>query len=140
MGILSDFFIADGPGVPDYQGGQAVPAEDRCQLKSITPLEAAGMLAVLRGDDDCLSLLDEFEVLTPEDAEEWTMSVPSDMVQRLAAIGPSEVSAVAAEFATATIEELGWSQDDFEPVVSELSALAKRAIESGKNMYLWNCL
>jgi len=49
MGVLSDFFLADGWSVPEYDCGREFPAEDRCQLKTITILEAAGILSVLRG-------------------------------------------------------------------------------------------
>ena len=52
MGVLSDFFIADEASAPTYDPGTAFPADDRCQFKSITPLESAGMLSVLRGDGD----------------------------------------------------------------------------------------
>ena len=140
MGILSDFFIAVGAEPPDYQGGTGVPEEDRCQFNRITPLEAAGMLAILRGVDDRMGLLGSFPLLTPEGAEEWTMSVPGDMVELLAKLDPGEYPRIAAAFAEVTAEELCWTAEDFEPVVAGLSALAKRAAASGKNMFLWNSL
>ena len=85
-------------------------------------------------------MVSEFTLVTPEDAEDWTMSVPQDMVDNLAAIQANQIPDVAAQFANATREELGWSPDDFIPVVTELAALARRAIETNKSMYLWNCL
>ncbi|MBS0262372.1 MAG: hypothetical protein JSS02_10520, partial [Planctomycetes bacterium] len=66
--------------------------------------------------------------------------VPQDLVNALAMLKPNEVPALAAQFAEATAEELGWTVDDFIPIVSDLSALARRAFEKGKTMYLWNCL
>ena len=53
MGVLSDFFIAEKGTVPNYEDGSAFSSEDRCELKSITPLEAAGMMEALTGPLKC---------------------------------------------------------------------------------------
>jgi hypothetical protein len=140
MGVLSDFFIADRSTVPDYCGGEQLEDEDKCQYKRLTPLQAAQLLAVLRKQEYHVGLIGEFQLVTPEEAEEWTMSVPEDMVAKLAEIEEADVRHVAEQFAEATADELGWSPDDFVPIVTALAALARRAIESGKAMYLWNCL
>lgn len=140
MSILSDFFIAEAGSVPSYDGGDGFVAQDKCQFRRITPLEASGMLAVLRGGIDRMQLLGEFELLTPQDAEEWTMSIPQDMVELLAAANQASMPFLAKSFAEVTSGELGWQEQDFMPVVEELSALAKRALDSGKAMFLWNCL
>lgn len=139
MGILSDFFVADEDGASEYNGEGFAP-EDVCQAKGITSLEAAGMLAVLRGGGDPVTIMDEFELVTPQEANAWTMSVPQDMVDALAALEEAAVPTISREFARATAEELGWSQADFEPLVNDLRALAKRAREQGTRMYLWNCI
>lgn len=39
-------------------------------------------------------------------------------------------SAKASKFAEATAEELEWSAEDFVPIVTDLSALARRAVET----------
>jgi hypothetical protein len=140
MGVLSDFFIADRSPVPNYNGGDTVSALDKCQFKAITPLQAAQFLAVLRGKDYSVDMVREFRLVTPEDAEEWTMSVPDDMAGKLAALNTDQIPELAAKFSIATGEELGWSPGDFVPVVNELVALARRAKETGKVMYLWNSL
>jgi len=138
MSVLSDFFIAESGTTPTY--GEAIPDEDRCQTKSISPLEAAGMLAVLRGGGERLGFISEFKCLTPHEEEHWTFSIPQDMVDALARLGDDDFSTISAEFAEATAEELGWSQGDFEPLVSGLAKLARRALESKRTMFLWNSL
>ncbi len=95
MGILSDFFIADDSPTPQYDCGPQFPAADRCQFKSITPLEAAGILFVLRGSGDRIKMIDEFPSLTPQDAEEWIQRVPVDMTSALAALNDSQLPVVA---------------------------------------------
>lgn len=140
MGMLSDFFIADASPVPNYDGGQAFAASDKCEFKWLTPLQAAQFLAVLRGRPYVVDLINEFKLLTPEDADDWTMSVPQDMVDAFAQVESAQIPALAAKFAEATIEELGWPREDFVPIISGLSALARRAIAMNKKMYLWNSL
>ena len=98
------------------------------------------MLAVLRGGGDAIELIDEFVLLTPQEAEQWTMSVPRDMVEALAALDEQGVKATSEKLAEATVEELGWSAADFDPMLRELATLARRAIATHKSMYLWNCL
>lgn len=140
MGILSDFFIADESTVPNYEGGEGFDTADRCQLKGLSPLQGGQFLAVLRGQEYTVELLSEFALVTPEEAEDWTMSVPRDLIATLAAIQDDQIADIAAQFAAATNEELGWSTEDFVPIVADLSALARRAIETNRVMYLWNCL
>lgn len=140
MGLLSDFFIADATPVPNYDGGESVSDCDKCQFKNLTPLQAAQFLAVLRGQEYVIEMIREFELVTPEDADDWTMIVPDDMAIALAKIEGPGIADTAARFADVTSEELGWSPDDFVPIVSALSELAKRAIATQKKMYLWNCL
>src|SRR5947208_2254615 len=84
MGILSDFFIAHASSTPNYAGGKAFEASDKCEFKSLTPSQTAQFLAVLRGREYVVDLINEFQLLTPEDAEDWTMTVPQDMVDALA--------------------------------------------------------
>src|SRR5688572_21168562 len=137
MSILSDFFIADGASVPNYGGGADFDEADKCQLKNLSPLQGGQFLAVLRNTSYDVELLNEFPLVTPEDAEDWTMSVPDDMVRALAALERDQIPSVAAKFAHATREELGWSAEVFVPIVTDLSALAGRAVATKKKMYLW---
>ncbi len=140
MSMLSDFFIAGGSTVPDYQGGVDFDAADKCQFNGLSPLQGGQFLAVLRGQEYDIDLVSEFKLVSPEEAEDWTMTVPQDMVDKLAAIPDVDAGVIAAQFAGATREELGWSADDFVPFVTEMAALARRAVASGKSMYLWVCL
>jgi hypothetical protein len=106
----------------------------------MSPLECANLLAILRVAADAVELMDGFALITPQEAEEWTMTTPPAFVATLAAIPEDRIAAVASDFAAATQAELGWSAEDFEPVVKALSALARRAQETDRAMYLWNSL
>jgi hypothetical protein len=140
MGILCDFFIADGATVPNYDVGQEFDDADKCECKGLTVLEWAQFIAILRGQEYSVDLDSEFQLITPADADNWTMSVPQDMVDRLASLQNNQVAGIAALLATATSEELAWSANDFIPLITELAALARRAIATKKSMFLWNSL
>ena len=140
MGLLSDFFIADPSPIPNYEGGENFAAVDKCQFRDLSPLQGGQFLAVMRGQEYQVGMINEFKLVTSEDAEDWTMSVPQDFVHYLAKLQEDEIPSLAAKFAAATAEELNWSQDDFVPVVTDLSSLARRAIENRQSMFLWNCV
>jgi hypothetical protein len=69
MGILCDFFIADGATVPNYDLGQEFDNADKCECKGLTSLECTQILAVLRRQAYSIDLINEFKLVTPEDAE-----------------------------------------------------------------------
>lgn len=140
MGLLSEFFIDDGATVPNYNGGEEFDDADKCEFRDLTPLQCGQFLSVLRDQEYVVEMVGEFKLITPEDAEDWTMSVPQDMVAKLSALSPDQIPDIAARFADITSEELGWAPDDFSPIVTELAALARRAVETNKSMYLWNSL
>jgi hypothetical protein len=140
MSLLSDFFITTESDVSFYDGDPSFSGSDRVQLNRITPLEAAGLLEALRGGGDGVEMISEFPLLTPQDADAWTMGVPDDFVSRLAGLDDGSVRDVAKTFADITVEELGWSSDDAFPFVRDLSTLARRAQTEGKRMFLWNSL
>jgi hypothetical protein len=56
MGILCDFFIADGATVPNYDVGQEFDDADKCECKGLTALEWAQFLTILRGQEYSVDL------------------------------------------------------------------------------------
>lgn len=139
MGILCDFLVADEATAATYDGME-IDEADVVHLKGLTSLQAAQMWAVLCDQEYSVELLGDFELISPEEGECWTQRVPSDMVERLAGIDESDIAEFAERFAEATLEEMGWSAEDFAPVVRDLAALARRAGTTGRSMFLWNAL
>ncbi|QGJ72159.1 Hypothetical protein PBC10988_38750 [Planctomycetales bacterium 10988] len=140
MGLSSDFFLAEGSNIPEYDGGVGFPSEEVCQFRDISPLQGEQFWAVLRNEDYNPKKVGEFRLVTAEDAEDWTMQVPTEMVDLLAQVEESEVPGLAEKFSQATYEELEWPPFAFVAIITELSNLARRAKATGKTMYLWNSL
>lgn len=137
MGVLSVFFLADGKLTPRYDSSSGFREADSCLVKYITPLEAASIYSALCGGIDRLELLDEFHLLTPEESEEWVFSLPEKMVSALRSLEASRISAIADDCAELTAAELGWSASEFEAILQQLSALAHRASQLEKSIFLW---
>ena len=137
MSSLCDFFLSDNNNSLQYDGGPAYT--DKCQFKSLSILEVAGILAVLNGGD-AVELLDDFQLLTPEDAEEWIYLVPVEMTELLSNIDPSEIEEIAEKCAVETVEEIAWETSDFLPVITALRSLAVKARQLNKDLYVWNSL
>ena len=137
MSSLSDFFLAENDSFPVYNAGVEYP--DKSQFKSLSILEISGILAVLN-NGDTIELLDNFKLLTPEDAEEWTYAIPNEMVLLLSKIEENQITNVAEKCAIETKEEIEWETNDFIPVITELRSLSLKAREQSKGLYFWNSL
>jgi hypothetical protein len=141
MGLLSDFFIAKPEDASTYNGKSSFASTDCCQYKQVSPLQAAQILAVLRGIPYEASLLREFPFVHQECEDgPWTTKVPDDMTAALAHLEESEIRSQALAWSVATKEELRWRASDFEPIVRDLIKLAREAQGGGKSLFLWNCL
>ena len=139
MGILSDFFISAPSEMASYGEAESFPDQDRCEYKYITPLEAGGVLAALLGSGNSLEAMGGFQLQTPGDAETWTMIVPDQMRDALLSLEDSSIPVVATRCGE-TIDSLDYSQSEYEMLLADLRKLAQRAVETKKQMYLWNCL
>jgi len=140
MPLMSIFFISNGKSPHALRPEAVGEVQDKYALASITPLEAAAIYAALLGADDPVPLAESFELLTPEDAAEWTFRVPGGMTEALVRLSASKLAAVAERCAELTAAELGASAADLEEVLGGLLRLAKRAVASGQSLYLWNGL
>lgn len=138
MGILADIYISRDDEAVRYD---TTPDRftERTQYKGMTPLEVSMLWSIMRGGEWDVALMDEFPCLLQIDGGERLIhKFPSDMLAELSKLSPERVAAVTA--AWAATEELSCSPEDIRPIVGDLVRLAGRAIESGRSMFLWNCV
>lgn len=140
MSILSDFFISDKEDDPQYAGGVDFCDADKLVWKGLSPLQAAQILAIVRGIKYSPDLMSEFTLVSPEDADEWTMSVPSDMVIFFAELDETQIPKLAETISKTTYEELRAEADDFESFIKSFKILSQRCTAANKRLYLWNSL
>lgn len=141
MSILSDFFIQAESQNLKYET-ESCPTLDKLSLRKLSETEVAGILCVLRGVDYDENVEDEFIFLSDEDEEleEWIFSVPDDFIHRIVELKDDQIDNIAERCSKITEEEIHWTTEDFIPVIKGLKLLSQRAIQTGKKMYLWNCL
>ncbi|GAA3033244.1 hypothetical protein [Actinokineospora globicatena] len=155
MGLLTDYFRAPSAAVVvaavQRSGGHSPVGEfDGVSAKWLEVLVVLGRLVVAAtgesyrvGEHEAVWPTTPEPTGVPEDGDPWAegpwvYEVGVEAHDALASI--TDPGVVAARL-VATAEELdGASAGEWEPVVAELAALARRARAAGERLYCWMCL
>jgi hypothetical protein len=138
MGILSDIYVARDDEAVNYDYMPDTFA-DRAQYKGITPLGLSTFWAIMRGIEWEVALMKEFPCLLQQHGGEVLIyRFPAAMITDLTKLTSDRISVLAPKWTA--IEELGWPPDEVRRVIEDLVSLARRAVESGQSVYLWNCV
>ncbi|HEY6971446.1 MAG TPA: hypothetical protein VJA94_19715 [Candidatus Angelobacter sp.] len=139
MGILADIFISRDEEAVGYDSNPNLPPSDRMEAKRITPLELSTLWAITSGKRWDISFMKEFKCIFEKDSGERLIHrVPAAMVQDLMNLAPGRIQTVASVWANT--EEMNWPVDNACNFIEEVVSLAQRASESGRNVYVWNCV
>ena len=139
MGVLADIYISADKEAAAYDGNPNWPESDRLQYKRITTLELSTLWAIMRHVEWEASLTNEFACLLEKDGGERLIHrLPAAMVTELAKLAPEQVGTVAPTWAAT--EEMQWPAESARDAIEEMTRLARRAVESGRSLYLWNCV
>ncbi|WNW09846.1 hypothetical protein RRX38_01355 [Pseudomonas sp. DTU_2021_1001937_2_SI_NGA_ILE_001] len=74
------------------------------------------------------------DIFLGDDGESWLYRFPDELTEVLAQA--NEVALSKASVLWSATEELSCEPEDLVPVLKDLQSLAKRAMESGKSLYL----
>jgi hypothetical protein len=141
MGILADFYVADESAAVRYDGIDKPErsAFDRAEYKNVTPLELSTLCAILKETEWTVELLDQFPCLLVSDGSERLIhKLPSSMLAHLTRLAPEALDDVSGRWAAT--QELRWPQAAARQVICDLIRLARIAIETDRDVYLWNCV
>ena len=139
MGVLADFYVSTEAEAPLYDERQELPETDVASYNMVTPLELSMLWAILQGREWQVEMLNEFQCLLQRDGGERLIHrFPDAMVGLLAVTTDDVVAQVAPRWAA--IEELCWPPAAALPVLRDLRRLAERARETGRSLYVWNCM
>jgi hypothetical protein len=137
MSLLADIYISCADEALRYDTAPDQFAE-RAQYKGFTPLELSMLWSLMRGEEWDVALMDKFPCLLQQDGGERLIhSLPAEMVTDLSRLTSDQIAVVGPKWAAT--EELGWPPDAAREVIQDLVRLARRAAESGRSVYLWNC-
>jgi hypothetical protein len=142
MGVLSDLVV-----VPADEAERVAQAEVPSQtfggidIKGVDSVKFGTLHSILTGQsfEELLPLYEP--VVTVSDDGPWVFQIPPDLVTRLAALDDAGMAGVARQWAaTEEFVLVGWAEGEVASVVSAISSLSKRAIESGQALFLWMSL
>jgi hypothetical protein len=136
MGINASFFVARDGVAHQIVSNPRLFEPDCVDYMRITIAELSTLWAVLQGVDGDTDLMDEFDVVFEEDEGECVIQrLPAGMVAALADLSSDQIESIARKWGDA---------DDIEPhetapgIVGDLVRLARRALETRQNVYLFN--
>ena len=142
MGVLSDFLVVDRSEAQRVCGSSC-PSRDFAGLdaKGIDTVKLDSLYDIVVGGE-CDQSIHQSICDGGEDGP-WVHEVPPLLVQRLASLAATELTAVGTQWAAT--EEFSprydnWPVEDVQCVLTELTALCKNAVTEGKSVLLWMCL
>jgi hypothetical protein len=146
MAILSDFFVASPEQAARYanrldepDGGTEVRALLRpASYTGFTTLQIGKSWAILEGVawDRKRHLLEN--IWFSEEGDAWLNRFPDELTRLLAGASGNELAALLAKWAAT--DEVDYSEEDLAPVLRDLGALARKAVEADASVYLWGCV
>jgi hypothetical protein len=139
MGILTDVYIASPQEAVKYDAEPQAFRDVTLSAKGIMDLELSTLWAIYRGEPWDVKFLKEFEHLLSRDGgERLVIALPESLVGYLAQSDGPKIATVAQ--AWAKTEEVARYAEYVPKYLEDLVALAKRALSSGKRLYLWVCV
>jgi len=93
----------------------------------------------MRNSEWDVDLLDHFPCILQMDGGKRTIHrLPSAMLSDLGGLASKDLSSIVSKWAAT--DEMACEPNDASPVLDGLIRMARRASETGKSVYLWNCL
>ena len=138
MSVLSDIYVSTDTEAVKYDTAPDTFTE-RAQFKGMTPLELSTLWSIMRGVAWDVTMMAEFGCLLQIDGGERLIhSFPAAMVKSLGQLTEEQMRDFSAKWAAT--DELACSPSDIQPVVEEMSRLARAAGNSGRGLFIWNCV
>jgi hypothetical protein len=136
--MLTDILIASTDDVPEILSA-ATGGWPRLQFNSLDNMALAGLWTALGG-----ASAGDFEGekhLLAHTQERWVFEFPQDLLRRLSALQPGNITEIAASWANHDeLVHMGADGPTIEPVVEAMSGFARQAIGQGKSLLLFMCL
>ena len=140
MSILADLYVSTPDKALAYDEVQEAPEGERAELTGFTSIEFSTLWAIIEGKAWEEAHMDAFETVLEKNGGERMISlVPGKLVELAAALDDAGIAAAAEEWAQ-TDELEHCEPEELMTVIEELRRVARVAKESGRGLYLWNCI
>jgi len=146
MGVLTDFVVADlNEAQKVGESGAPYKEYNGIDAKGIDQVKMGTLYAILSGteyDPEFLTSEESFLYTGSEDGP-WVQHVPNTLTSLLAKLSADDIPRIAE--AWGKTEEFdpsysGWSLEDINAFLLEISKLALLAIHENKALLMWMCL
>ncbi len=135
--VFSDFFVATDDAAVSYDSAPGM-FHDRVEHRGIGTKELSTLWTVLcRARGEATLGVDFLCLLRKADDTRSIYRLPEEMQQDLARLTHARLAAVTAGLSSE--QGWGWGAGQCRQVVADLARLARSAVDSGRNVYLWNC-
>ena len=140
MGLLSDFYIATEADALLYDTKPtALSDSDKVSHKGITTLELSTLWAIVQKQEWDVAMLDEFRlILDMDNGERSIYHIPAAFISSLTNLDADTLRRFIVEWAQT--EEIECDPSEMYPIVEDIIRLGRRAQDTDKNLYLWNCV
>jgi hypothetical protein len=138
MSLLAHIYVAHDEEAVSYD---TTPDQftDRAHYEGFTVGELSILWSIMRDVEWDVSVLVDFPRLPQVEGRRQIFRLPTAMATELAALSTDRVASVSSAWA-ATEELLGWPPETAGKLVGDMVYLARRATETGRSLYLWNCI
>jgi len=139
MALLADLFLAtDDAHALQYDTAPGT-FPDRLQYTLVTELQLSMLWAMVRGINwDVKSLRQFANIFQAKEGQVLICRLPATMLHDLLNLPAEQTSAVAAKWAATA--EMKCQPDEARSIIEGLLVSARKAAQSGQNVYLWNCV
>jgi hypothetical protein len=137
MSLPAIFFSASEYEAAEVELNHNLPPEDVVELGSIDTLKLSMLWAIIDGKEWDVDSMDIFKELKSTESE-WTHRLPDELTHKIAKLEDPELARVATEWSTT--EEMGCRPAEAREALIEISAAARRAIQTRRGLFLYTCL
>jgi hypothetical protein len=142
LSIFTDLFVSsegDALTYERYASSRSPPPQfERFQFRGLLDINFGILWALLEGKPWQVDSHSLRELALTDGGTRWLFQFPAPLVNRLASLTVTDMSAAAG--AWARTEELNCQPSELEPVVAALVQLSQHALAPEKGLYLWGSL
>ncbi len=141
MGSLADLLLAESGDVSAIVASEYPLATFKgTNVDGLDPLKLVALHSIFT-DQLFNDLLGHYTPVAEASASgPWLIRLPGELIAALAWLAPQDYSSTAAKWAsTAQAQEEGWSENEAEKFLGQITHFAQLATFEGKDLYLYVC-
>ena len=137
MSMPTIFFTAAEAAAAQLDLNHDLPPEDVHECGGVDVLKLSTLWAIIDGRDWDPAIIRAFGQIKSTNSE-WTYSIPADLTQKIASVEGVELERVTK--AWSATDEMACSPGDAMALLSDIARVARRALETQRQLFLYTCL